>query len=297
MAAALLAVYLVLREAPSEQPRQLRKDEIVRAEAPKERETGEARGTGGPSATNASRLEAGGKRPSVDGGERVGATVALAARTGSRSRQVSDSRKSGAGLKSQSGSSGGDEGKTREDATGPTPEERQAGSGSRGRGLQPLTVRPARGKRADGDLDLHTEPNGASVIYKGKIVGKTPLRIKMSDGERLEVVLNKEGRRVKRKSLRMFGDSGRKLRVFLPNVRRRSSEASEGQTAVSVRCGSTDVYRVYLNGWDTGHNCPVTLRVEPGRNNVAIRRSGSDRLEYKDFRVHTGERATVEWSR
>jgi serine/threonine-protein kinase len=194
--------------------------------------------------------------------------------------------------------SGGDGGKPKLGARKNSPSDGGAGDAFRdGAVAGRVRVIEIVGKRRKGDLDLHTEPKAAALIHKRKIIGSTPLRVKMQTLSRLDVVLNKEGRRVKRVTLKMFGDSGRKVRIFLPNVRRETETAKPGQTAVQVKCATAGIYRVYLNGWDTGHNCPVKLRVEPGRNNVAIRESGSDRLDYKDFRVHTGETVEVEWNR
>jgi len=152
-----------------------------------------------------------------------------------------------------------------------------------------------KGKRGAGDLDLHTEPRGAAIIVGKQIVGKTPLRFKMRNGQSLEVVLNKEGRRLRNKELKMFGDSGRKLKVFLPNVRKKVKVARKGGTAVSVSCAHRGIYRVYINGWDTGHNCPAKLPVDAGKNNVARRIQADGRLDYKDFRVHTGQTFSIRW--
>jgi len=158
-----------------------------------------------------------------------------------------------------------------------------------------IQIQKVTGARTKGDLDLHSEPKGASVIVGDRVVTQTPVRLKMKDGQVLQVVLNKEGRRLKNEELRMFGDSGRKIKVFLPNVRRKAVKAGPGHTAVSVVCKKSDIHRVYLNGWDTGYNCPVKIRVDPGNNNVAIRIDAEGRLDYKDFRLQTGHTATIEW--
>ena len=162
-------------------------------------------------------------------------------------------------------------------------------------GKKGIRIVKIKGKRGAGDLDLHTEPRGAAIIVGKRIVGKTPVRFKMRNGQTLEVVLNKEGRRLRNKELKMFGDSGRKLKVFLPNIRKKAKEARKGQTAVSVTCARKDIYRVYINGWDTGHNCPAKLPVDAGKNNVARRLKADGRLDYKDFRVHTGQTFTISW--
>ncbi len=153
----------------------------------------------------------------------------------------------------------------------------------------------ASGPRTAGDLDLYTQPSGAVVIVEGRSVAKTPVRFKIPEGQTLEVVLNKEGRRLKIEQLKAPGDQGRMLKVFLPNVRKKAVKAETGQTAVEVRCKTPEIYRIYLNGWDTGFNCPVTIRVDPGNNNVARRIEPEARLDYKDFRVHTGHTAIVDW--
>jgi hypothetical protein len=58
---------------------------------------------------------------------------------------------------------------------------------------------------------------------------------------------------------------------------------------VRVTCEHPGVFRVYLNGRDTGRNCPTVLSVGYGRNNVRVLLPQKKRTAFKYFRAIAGK--------
>jgi serine/threonine-protein kinase len=151
------------------------------------------------------------------------------------------------------------------------------------------------GSPPPGAVDLVTEPAGASVVVGGRVLGKTPTRLRLKPKKPYVVALNKEGRGVEVRRITLGADKGRRLKVELPPVKKPARRARTGHTAVMVSCTPKGIRRVYLNGWDTGLNCPVALEVGPGKNNVGYRSGDSVKnMTYKDFMVRTGKLKEIE---
>jgi hypothetical protein len=151
------------------------------------------------------------------------------------------------------------------------------------------------GSPPPGAIDLVTEPPGASVVVGARVLGKTPTRLRLKPKKPYAVALNKEGRGVEVRRITLGADKGRRLKVELPPVKKPARRARTGHTAVMVSCTPKGIRRVYLNGWDTGLNCPVALEVGPGKNNVGYRSGDSVKnMTYKDFMVRTGKLKEIE---
>ncbi len=141
---------------------------------------------------------------------------------------------------------------------------------------------------------IESVPSGAQVVCNGRLAGRTPMVLRFHGERRCELVLNKELRRPVRRVLTRERWEGRRLKVYLPWVRGRAKKARRG-TSVQVLCRGPGVYRVYLNGRDSGWNCPVRLRVPPGRNDVGLYLSRGKRVYYRRFTVRGGQTYVVEW--
>ena len=158
-----------------------------------------------------------------------------------------------------------------------------------------LVVVPRQGPRKPGDLDLITAPKGVSVIYQGYILGQAPLRLRGKPGRRFFLVLNREGYRVKTTLARLSSYGGLILRNVLGFIPYPAQRAGDGQTRVDVRCRSTGVLRIFLNGRDTGRNCPAVLKVDGGTNNVGVLLPRQKRTAFKHFRSHLGHAVRVDF--
>ena len=156
------------------------------------------------------------------------------------------------------------------------------------------SVGPIKDKISPGCLDIKTTPDGASVIIGSTIAGKTPLRLGLKTGRSYLIVLNKEGRSVAVRKVKLGKRQGKRLAVKLSAVKKKRRKARTGHTAVRVDCKPPDVHRIYLNGWDSGFNCPVALRVGVGKNDIGYRIPGTrKKMRYKDFYVRTGKLAKI----
>jgi hypothetical protein len=150
-----------------------------------------------------------------------------------------------------------------------------------------------QGPRQARELDLYTAPKQVSVIHHGRVLGKTPLRLRGRAGRLYLLVLNREGYRVKTTQIRLSGYGGLLLRDVLAHLPYPTPKASEGQTRVSVRCRTQGVRRIFINGRDTGRNCPATLRVGTGTNNVGVLLPRQKRTAFKHFRAKPGKAVVV----
>lgn len=157
---------------------------------------------------------------------------------------------------------------------------------------QPSAV-PPRGRRRPGDLDVYSKPRGAAVILDNQVLGKTPVRLRLKPGKFYHLVINKIGYQVRENRVRMPKRYGLRLFVWLPYVTHRAPLAKPGQTAVAVTCKHQKVFRVFLNGRNTGRNCPVTLKVGRGRNNVGIYVPRKRRVVFKYFSGHANKATPV----
>ncbi len=150
-----------------------------------------------------------------------------------------------------------------------------------------------QGPRKARELDLYTAPKQVSVIHDGRVLGTTPLRLRGRAGRLYLLVLNREGYRVKTTQIRLSGYGGLLLRDVLAHLPYPTPKARQGQTRVSVRCRTQNVRRIFINGRDTGRNCPATLKVGTGTNNVGVLLPRQKRTAFKHFRAKRGQAVEV----
>lgn len=174
-----------------------------------------------------------------------------------------------------------------EDAMGP------GAGGAPPRAVGDLRPVPRTGKRRAGEVDVVTAPRGVAVAYMGQVLGKTPLRLRGRVGKRYMLVLNRESYRVKTTAVRLSRYGGMLLRNVLAPIRYPVARAKPGRTSVRVVCRTQGVLRVFLNGRDSGRNCPVALKVGYGKNNVGVFLPRRGRTVFKYFRAKAGKQVVV----
>ncbi|MFH2008526.1 MAG: protein kinase [bacterium] len=160
----------------------------------------------------------------------------------------------------------------------------------------PLVI-PRKGKPAIGDVDILTAPGDVSVIYKGRVLGTTPLRIRGKAGRRFFLTLNKAGFKVTAIQPRPSRYLGLNFRAYLKPIQYPAKVGAAGDTRVAVQCKRQGIYRVFMNGRDTGHNCPAVLKVSRGKNNVGIFLPEEKRTVFKYFISKADDEITVRFDR
>ncbi len=197
--------------------------------------------------------------------------------------------------------------KVSEISTRPQPQTRVAGAMARSAEPSPRkdagthaeasdgpTVVPMRGRRTKNDIDVVTVPKGANVLCDRKRMGKTPLRLRLQAGQTCDLILNLPRHRIVDRHLGAKRWGGKRFKQYLPMISRPPKIARSG-TSVDTKCQGPAIYRIFLNGRDTGHNCPARIRIPPGINDISIHLTRNRRLFYKKFRVRGGKTEIVEW--
>jgi serine/threonine-protein kinase len=159
-----------------------------------------------------------------------------------------------------------------------------------------LRVVPRRGRPLAGDIEIITAPWGVMVIHQNRILGKTPLRLRGKRGKRYHLALNKVGYRPRIIRRRTSRYTGLKLRATLTHIRYLAQTGGKGQTRVEVRCKTAHIHRVYLNGRDTGRNCPVTLVTSRGTNTLGIRLFSRGKIVFKSVRSRPRKKVTLRFN-
>jgi hypothetical protein len=154
---------------------------------------------------------------------------------------------------------------------------------------------PVKGRRKRGQLDLLSVPPGASVIYKLRVVGKTPVRLQLKPSRLYSFVLHRDRYKLHSRRVRMPRSRGREVRVYLKRLRTRVKLGKKRRTAISVVCRTAGVYRVYLNGRDSGYTCPVTLASGVGRQSIGLFLPNKDRIEYRKIRARYRRHVRMKW--
>lgn len=158
-----------------------------------------------------------------------------------------------------------------------------------------IEVLPLSKEPRSGHLDLITDPEGAVVTWKDRLIGRTPIRLQLETGKDYLFALTKEGRRLTLQKVNLAPGKAKKMDLYLKYVTKKTQKARQGQSGISVVCRTKEIYRIYLNGRDTGYNCPISLRSEPGRQSVGIYLPRQDRILYQYVRVTTGKWVSVDW--
>ncbi len=146
-----------------------------------------------------------------------------------------------------------------------------------------------------GQLDVITRPAGAKLIVDGQLRGKTPLRLAVKPGGRVRLAVSLRGRRLYKSPVWIPMVTGRRLVLLLPRiVRFRPAEA--GHTAIRVRCRTQGMNRVYIDGQDTGYDCPTPpLSVLPTVHTVSMYVPAQHRIVWKKLRPKVRQIAEVTW--
>ncbi len=152
---------------------------------------------------------------------------------------------------------------------------------------------PRRGAAKAFEIDLFTAPHGVGVIYNNYLLGKTPIRLRAKSSRRYLLVLNKEGHKVKAINPKFSRFAGLRHRIILKSPTTLARLGAKGQTRLEVRCRTSKIFRVFLNGRDTGRNCPVILKVSRGPNAPGIYLPSKDHVTFRKVKSIPQKSVTV----
>jgi hypothetical protein len=117
-------------------------------------------------------------------------------------------------------------------------------------------------------IEVTTKPPGATVYIDGAARGPSPQQVALPKGSHtLAVAL--DGHKLYRKSV-TIGDVV--LRAEVPLEPARLPAEVAGSSGLKVRCRSTGELRIFVDGADTGRNCPNEERiaVSPGSHKIGL---------------------------
>jgi len=155
---------------------------------------------------------------------------------------------------------------------------------------------PFRGPQKRGQLDVLTQPPGVRVYINGAFLGLSPLRALAPAGTQIRLALSHPGRGLYRTRLWMPGAIGRRIKILMPFLRKPPKEARLGRTAIRVTCKTVGVHRVYIDGRDTGHDCPTpALAVPPVVHLVTLYLPTTGKTVWRKLRPKPGQVTTVSW--
>lgn len=164
-----------------------------------------------------------------------------------------------------------------------------------GSGPSATSARP-EGLPHRGQLDVLSSPEGAEVLINGVARGTTPVRLRAAPGRALRVMLTLPGYRLYKGPVWMPSRLGRRVRILLPKVTHPARRAAPGGTALQVVCKPGRHNRVYLDGQDTGLDCPTPrIAVLPTVHMVSVYLPASHRVRWKKVHPRRGETAVVSW--
>lgn len=153
---------------------------------------------------------------------------------------------------------------------------------------------PMTGVVGKGQLDVVTNPADARVYVNSTFRGLSPLRALAPAGRRIRVALSLRGRGLYRTRLWMPAAVGRRIKIMMPFVSRPLKEARAGRTAIRVICNTAGVHRVYIDGRDTGRDCPTPpLEVLPVVHLVTLYLPTEGKTVWRKLRPKAGQTATV----
>jgi hypothetical protein len=157
--------------------------------------------------------------------------------------------------------------------------------------LAPSPPRPD-GPPARAPLRLTSRPSGARVFLDGTLAGTTPLSRELRTGAH-QVVLALPGFRLGRQRLELPA-GGAAVEVSLEPAL--LPESLRGSAALKVRCQSRGGLRLYIEGNDTGLDCPndERLYLRPGRYRLQLYSPITDETipVKRDVVVRTGRYST-----
>jgi hypothetical protein len=158
-----------------------------------------------------------------------------------------------------------------------------------------LRAVPRKGKPLAHELELYTAPTGVAVIHDNRLLGLTPIRLRAKAARRYLIVLNKEGHKVKAIKPQFSRFVGLRHRVTLKPNTFLARTGTAGQTRLQVRCRTAKIFRIFLNGRDTGRNCPATLKVSRGPNAPGIYLPDLDRVTFRKVKSIPQQTVTVDF--
>ena len=151
------------------------------------------------------------------------------------------------------------------------------------------------GPRGPGELDLRSSPSGASIIYKKRVIGKTPARVILKPSKLYTFYLHRDRYRFYKRRVRMPSSKGREVTVYLKKMRGRSRLAKKRRTGIKVICRTKGVFRIYLNGRDTGYTCPATIASGVGRQSIGLYFPHTDRTSFRKVRARYRRHVKMKW--
>ena len=155
---------------------------------------------------------------------------------------------------------------------------------------------PTKGPVKAGQLDVLTNPPGVRVYVNGTLRGVSPLRALAPAGSRIRVALSLGGRGLYRARMWMPRAVGRRLKILMPFLTKPFKEARPGRTAIKVLCKTAGVHRVYIDGRDTGRDCPTPpLEVAPVVHYVDLYLPTTGKTVRKKLRPKPRQVTTVSW--
>jgi serine/threonine-protein kinase len=177
--------------------------------------------------------------------------------------------------------------------------DRPAGPPRRREGTRPR-ARPAGRKPAGlpkrGQLDVITRPPGARVFVDGERRGQSPLRVPVTPGGRVRLSVSLPGYKLYKSPVWIPRGMGRRISLILPRVAPRLRRAAPRRTALRVQCRTEGRNRVYVDGKDTGYDCPTpALAVSPTVHTVSLYVPASHRVVWKRIRPAPGKVTVVRW--
>ena len=155
---------------------------------------------------------------------------------------------------------------------------------------------PMKGPHKKGQLDVLTTPPGVRVYVNGSFRGLSPLRALAPAGTQIRVTLSHPGRGLYKTRMWMPGAIGRRLKILMPYLLKPFKKARPGRTAIRVICKTEGVYRVYIDGRDTGRDCPTPpLAVPPIVHFVALYMPTTGKTVWRKLRPKAHGVTTVSW--
>ncbi len=147
-----------------------------------------------------------------------------------------------------------------------------------------------------GQLDIITRPPGARVFIDGERRGQSPLRVPVNPGGRVRVSVSLPGHKLYKSPIWIPRGVGRRISLILPRVVPRLRRAAPRRTALRVLCRTEGHNRVYVDGKDTGYDCPTpALAVLPTVHTVSLYVPASHRVVWKRIRPAPGKVTVVRW--
>ncbi|MFH2009542.1 MAG: protein kinase [bacterium] len=155
---------------------------------------------------------------------------------------------------------------------------------------------PIHGPPRQGELDVQTIPKGAKVFVSGILRGTSPLRVRLPPGRRYALVLSTPGLGLYRSPVWLPPTHGRRVKIMLQTLSRRLHKAGPGRTSIQVTCRTKGLYRIYIDGRDTGFDCPTPpIAVLPVIHSVSMYMPTQNKTVWKKLRPRLRQLSVIDW--